>query len=95
MSRDRCPGSAETIVNDSVIDFLHEGLSFTASVNVSGHAAMSVPLNWDPESGLPVGSMFQAATGNDRMLYELAFELQQARPRKHRWAPYSCTYIPV
>ena len=87
--------SPETIVNDSVIDFLQAGLSFTASVNVSGHAAMSVPLNWDPETGLPVGSMFQAATGNDRVLYELAFELEEARPWKDRWAPYSCKYIPV
>lgn len=87
--------SPETSVNDAVIDYLQAGLSFTASVNVSGHAAMSVPLNWDPETGLPVGSMFQAATGNDRMLYELAFELEEARPWKDRWAPYSCKYIPV
>ncbi len=87
--------SPDTMVNDSVIDFLQAGLSYTAPVNVSGHAAMSVPLNWDPETGLPVGSMFQAATGNDRMLYELAFELEEARPWKDRWAPYSCKYIPV
>ncbi|KAG1715218.1 putative amidase AmiC [Nymphon striatum] len=79
--------SPDTVVTDSVIDYLQSGLSFTASANVSGHCAMSVPLNWDPESGLPVGSMFQAATGNDKMLYELAFELEAARPWKDRWAP--------
>lgn len=87
--------SPDSIVNESVINFLQAGLSYTAPVNVSGHAAMSVPLNWDPETGLPIGSMFQAATGNDRMLYELAFELEEARPWKDRWAPYSCKYIPV
>ena len=85
----------DTMVNDSAINFLQAGLSYTASVNVSGHAAMSVPLNWDPETGLPIGSMFQAATGNDRVLYELAFELEEARPWKDRWAPYSCKFIPV
>ncbi|MBX2830083.1 MAG: hypothetical protein KTR23_02710 [Rhodospirillales bacterium] len=85
----------ETQVNDAVLDLLQSGLAYTASANVSGHAAMSVPLNWDPESGMPIGSMFQAATGNDKMLYELAFELEQARPWKDRWAPYSVRYIPV
>lgn len=87
--------SPDTMVNHSVINFLQTGLSYTAPVNVSGHAAMSVPLNWDPESGLPIGSMFQTSTGNDRMLYELAFELEAARPWKDRWAPYSCKFIPV
>ncbi|MEP1330572.1 amidase family protein [Pseudophaeobacter sp.] len=85
----------ETQVNESVLAFLQNGLSYTASVNVSGHCAMSVPLNWDPESGLPIGSMFQAATGNDGMLYELAFELEAARPWKDRWAPYSTKFIPI
>ena len=85
----------QTSVNDSVLDFLQSGLAYTASTNVSGHAAMSVPLNWDPETGLPIGSSFQAATGNDSMLYELAFELEQARPWKDRWAPYSTKFIPI
>lgn len=85
----------ETQVNDSALEFLQHGLSYTASANVSGHPAMSVPLNWDPESGLPIGSMFQAATGNDGLLYELAFELEEARPWKNRWAPYSVKHIPI
>lgn len=75
--------------------FLEDRMSFGAPVNVSGHCAMSVPLNWDPASGFPIGSMFQAATGNDKMLYELAFELEAARPWKDMWAPYSVKYIPV
>jgi amidase len=84
-----------TAVNEATLAILENNLGYTASVNVSGHCAMSVPLSWDPESGMPIGSMFQAATGNDRMLYELAFELEEARPWKDRWAPYSCKYIPV
>lgn len=85
----------QTLVNDSVLDFLQHGLSYTASANVSGHCAMSVPLNWDPVSGLPIGSMFQAATGNDEILYHLAFELEEARPWRDRWAPYSVKHIPI
>lgn len=75
--------------------FLEDRMGFCAPVNVSGHCAMSVPLYWDPDSGLPIGSMFHAATGDDRLLYELAYELEEARPWKHNWAPYSAKYIPV
>ncbi|WP_417672351.1 amidase [Roseibium sp.] len=75
--------------------FLEDRMSFGAPVNVSGHCAMSVPLNWAPDTGFPIGSMFQAATGDDRLLYELAFELEAARPWKDKWAPYSAKYIPV
>jgi amidase len=85
----------ETQVNESVLAILHAGLGFTAPVNVSGHPAMSVPLNWDTQSGLPVGSMFQAKLGDDRLLYELAFELEAARPWRDRWAPYSVKHIPI
>jgi amidase len=85
----------QTLVNDSVLEFLQHGLSYTASANVSGHCAMSVPLNWDPVSGLPIGSMFQSATGNDGLLYQLAFELEESRPWKDRWAPYSVKHIPI
>ncbi|WP_083100977.1 amidase family protein [Pseudophaeobacter leonis] len=83
------------LVNDHLLNFLQSGLAYTAAANVSGHAAMSVPLNWDTKSGMPIGSQFQAAAGNDAMLYELAFELEQARPWKDRWAPYSVKFIPV
>ena len=85
----------QTRVNAAVLEFLQNGLSYTAPTNVAGNCAMSVPLNWDPATGLPIGSMMQAATGNDRMLYELAYELEEARPWRDRWAPYSARYIPV
>ncbi|NEP87558.1 MAG: amidase [Okeania sp. SIO2C2] len=82
-------------VNDSTLEFLQNRLAYTAPTNVAGNPAMSVPLNWNDESGLPIGTMFQAAIGNDKMLYELAYELEEARPWKEHWAPYSVKYIPV
>jgi amidase len=81
--------------NSTSREFLESRMGYTAPTNVAGNPAMSVPLSWGAESGLPIGSMFQAATGEDRMLYELAYELEQARPWKNRWAPYSVNYIPV
>ena len=82
-------------VNDSHLQFLQDRMQFTAPTNVAGIPAMSVPLHWEQSSGLPVGTMFQSAIGNDRMLYELAFELEEARPWKNKWAPYSVKHIPI
>jgi len=82
-------------VNDSHLEFLQQRMQFTASSNVAGIPAMSVPLHWERSSGLPVGTMFQSAIGNDRMLYELAFELEEARPWRSKWAPYSVKHIPI
>lgn len=83
------------LVNDSLLEFLQDRMQFTAPTNVAGIPAMSVPLHWEQSSGLPVGTMFQSAIGNDRMLYELAFELEEARPWKSKWAPYSVKHIPI
>lgn len=70
-----------------------ELLSYTCIANALGAPAMSVPLYWSPLSGLPIGSHFMAAPGNDKLLYELAFELEQAQPWANRWAPYSARFI--
>jgi len=68
-------------------------LKFTAAVNFAGCPAMSAPLNWNSEHGLPIGTHFVAARGNDRTLYELAYELEEARPWRDHWAPHSLKYM--
>ena len=70
----------------------HDLMTYTAFVNALGGPAMSVPLGWSTETGLPIGSHFSAAPGADKLLYELAFELEEARPWRNRWAPYSAEY---
>ena len=72
---------------------LERVMSITAPTNAVGDCAMSVPLSFSKATGMPVGSMFQAKAGNDRMLYELAFELEQARPWKDTWAPHSARFM--
>ena len=64
-------------------------LGYTLIANGIGAPAMSVPLFHSSKTGLPIGSHFMAAPGADRMLYELAFELESAQPWKQRWAPHS------
>ncbi|OAI15343.1 MULTISPECIES: amidase [Methylomonas] len=59
---------------------------FTPLANITGQPAMSVPLYWS-DDGLPHGVQFMAATGNDRLLFQLAAQLEQAEPWKHKMPP--------
>jgi amidase len=63
-------------------------VGYTPLHNIAGCPAMSVPLHF-PEEGLPIGTHFAAAPGDDALLLGLAYQLEQTRPWKDRWAPYS------
>lgn len=70
---------------------MQEFMSYTAAANATGAPAMSVPLYWTPQ-GLPLGTHFEALPGEDKLLLELAYELEAARPWKHKWAPHSAYF---
>jgi amidase len=57
-------------------------MPFTPVANVTGQPSMSVPLYWD-SSGLPIGTMFTAPLGDEATLFQLAAQLEAARP----WEP--------
>ncbi|QRN96497.1 amidase [Archangium violaceum] len=63
-------------------------VGYTPIQNIAGCPGMSVPLHF-PDGGLPIGTHFAAAPGADALLLGLAYQLEQARPWKDRWAPYS------
>lgn len=64
---------------DVIIDRLQDWVAFTPWQNVTGAPAVSLPLA-TTAGGLPQGMMFGAAPGQEALLIELAYELEQARP---------------
>lgn len=63
-------------------------VGYTPLQNVAGAPAMSVPLHWTAD-GLPVGVHFCARAGAEKMLFELAYQLEAAQPWAHRKPPVS------
>ncbi len=80
---------------DSFVDKGHKFehvMSLCAPINPAGDCAMSVPLSFSKETGMPIGSMFHAPIGKDKLLFQLALELEQVRPWKDKWASHSVMY---
>jgi amidase len=63
-------------------------VGYTPVQNVAGAPAMSVPLHWTAD-GLPVGAHFAARIGGEKLLFELAYQLEAAQPWAHRKPPVS------
>jgi amidase len=62
-----------------VLDRLMSWVAFTPVQNVTGEPAISLPLARSA-AGLPVGMMLSADVGQEALLLELAYELEEARP---------------
>ncbi|MDP3458693.1 MAG: amidase [Hyphomonas sp.] len=71
---------------DAVMESVLRFVAYTSPMNVAGAASMSVPLAWSP-AGLPIGAMFSGRKGDDALLFELALELEAARPWVDRKPP--------
>ncbi|MBC8346464.1 MAG: amidase [Candidatus Marinimicrobia bacterium] len=67
-------------------------VGYTPIMNVTGNPAMSVPLHWTKD-GLPIGSHFSAKFGAEAELLQLAYQLEESRPWKDKWAPHSIANI--
>jgi len=64
---------------DTLFQRVTDYVAYTPIHNVAGTPAMSVPLSWSND-GLPIGAQFAAPMGMERTLFQLAYELEEARP---------------
>jgi amidase len=70
-----------------VMDRLSSWVAFTPLQNVTGEPAISLPLTQSAD-GMPVGMMLSADLGQESLLLELAYELEEARPWARIQAPH-------
>ncbi|OWY21845.1 amidase [Sphingobacteriales bacterium UPWRP_1] len=68
--------SYEEVCSRAVMFSIYCGLH-----NVTGVPAISLPLGTDG-NGMPMGVQFSSTYGNDKLLLELAYELEEAKPWK-------------
>ena len=61
-------------------------IPFAPIANMTGQPSMSVPLH-QSAGGLPIGSMFTAALGNEALLFRVAAQLEHAQPWAGNWPP--------
>lgn len=66
------------------LEHLFHRSPFTAAFNVAGTPAMSVPLAFDPVTGMPIGVQFAAGYGREDVLFRLAAQLERAAPWTER-----------
>jgi amidase len=59
---------------------VEDWVGFTPLANATGEPSISLPLGHDDVTNLPVGVMFTSAVGRDRLLLELALDLEAASP---------------
>jgi amidase len=76
------PRSIDNIVKDGQFRFY----TFTPLGSAAGLPSANVPLYWNAE-GLPIGTLFTAAHGQDGLLFRLAAQLEEARPWRDRRPP--------
>lgn len=55
-------------------------LAFTGLANVTGQPAITVPLTWSEEAGIPIGTQFIGRYGEEHDLMALAAQLEKVKP---------------
>lgn len=67
---------------DTLFPRVKDWVLYTPYANATGAPSISLSLGHDDATNLPIGMMFGARYGDERLLLELALQLEEARPRR-------------
>ena len=62
---------------DRYLSLLYQMIGYTSLFNDTGHPACSLPLGLNSE-GLPIGSQLVASFGNEKLLFQIANQVEKA-----------------
>ncbi|MDE0951473.1 MAG: amidase [Halioglobus sp.] len=73
---------SETLDCETLFGRVRHWAAFSGYANATGGPSISLPLGHDSPTNLPIGILFNANHGCDRLLLELAYQLEEAQPRR-------------
>jgi amidase len=65
---------------DVMFPRMMEWACFSPYSNATGSPSISLPMGFDESKGLPIGMLFWANHGEDKLLLELALQIEEAKP---------------
>jgi Asp-tRNA(Asn)/Glu-tRNA(Gln) amidotransferase A subunit family amidase len=71
---------------DQIVEENLGWVPYTQLANVTGRPALSMPLHWTKQDGLPLGVQFVGTLGSEGALLQLAAQLEEAQPWFERYA---------
>ena len=71
---------ATTLPFDELFPRVGQWVGFTPLANATGEPSISLPLGHDDQTNLPVGVMFTGPVGGERLLLQIALDLEAASP---------------
>jgi amidase len=72
---------SESLDYETLFGRVRQWAGFSGYANATGGPSISLPLSHDTATNLPIGILFNADHGCDRLLLELAYQLEEAQPR--------------
>ena len=81
-TRWKAPLRIDALIEDAASN-VYSFVPFTPLANFTDHPSMSVPLYWNVQN-LPVGVMFTGRFGDEKTLFGLAAQLEEARPWRNK-----------
>lgn len=67
---------------ETLFERIEKWACFTPYANANGSPSINLPMGHDEEKDLPIGMQFAANHGEEKLLFELSYQIEEAKPWK-------------